>query len=68
MCISLTLVLTLLYIIIIEVNLQGFTESISLRYKGKPTSRAQISSPKSLYLKAVKEPTSGVPELVPLVS
>ena len=54
MCISLTPVLTLLYIVIIEVNLQGFTESVSLRYTGKPISRAQISSPNSLYLKAVK--------------
>ena len=54
MCISLTPVLTLLYIVIIEVNLQGFTESVSLRYTGKPISRAQIRSPNSLCLKAVK--------------
>ena len=54
MCIPLTPVLTLLYFVIIEVYLQCFTESISLRDIGKPTSRAEISSPKSLYLKAIK--------------
>ena len=35
---------------IIEVNLQCFTESVSLRELGKPTSHAEISSPNSLYL------------------
>ena len=47
-------VLTILYAIIIEVFIQRFTESVSLRELGKPTSRAEISSPNSLYLKAVK--------------
>ena len=41
MCIPLTPVLTLLYIVIIEVYLQCFTESVSLRDKDKPTSRAE---------------------------
>ena len=55
MCTLLTPVLTLLYIVKIEVYLQCFTESISLRANGKPTSRgAEISSPSSLYFKAVK--------------
>ena len=54
MCISLTPVLTLLYIAIIEVYLQFFTESVSPRDIGKSTSPAEISSPNSLYLKAVK--------------
>ena len=54
MCIPLTLVLTFLYIVIIEVYLQCFTESVSLRDIGKPTSRAEIISPSSLYFKAVK--------------
>ena len=54
MCIPLTPVLTLLYIAIIEVYLQCFTESVSLRDIGKPTSPAEISSPSSLYFKDVK--------------
>ena len=54
MCIPLHPVLTLLYIVIIEVYLQCFTESVNLRVVGKPTSRAEISSPSSLYFKAVK--------------
>ena len=54
MCILLTPVLTLLYIVIIEVYLQCFTESVSLRDIGKSTSRAEISSPSSLYFKVVK--------------
>ena len=54
MFIPLTPVLTLLYIVIIEIYLQCFTESVSLRDIGKPTSRAEISSPSSLYFKAVK--------------
>ena len=49
-----TPVLTLLYIVIIEAYLQCFTESVSLRDIGKPTSFAEISSPYSLYHKAVK--------------
>ena len=38
----------------IEVYLQFFTESVSVRDIGKPTSRAKISSPSPLYFKAVK--------------
>ena len=40
--------------VIIEVNLQCFTDSVSLRDIDKPTSRAEVSSPSSLYFKAVK--------------
>ena len=54
MCIPLNLVLTLLYIVIIEIYLQCFTDSVILRDIGKPTSRAEISSPSSSYFKAVK--------------
>ena len=54
MCILLTTVLYFITTIIIEVYLQCITESVSLRDIGKPTSRAEISSPSSLYLKAVK--------------
>ena len=54
-----TPVLTLLSIVIIEVYLQCFTESVSLRDIGKPTSRAEISRPSSLYFKAVKGATLG---------
>ena len=54
MCILLTRVLYFNTNAIIEVYLQCFTESVSLRDIGKPTSRAEISSPSSLYLKAVK--------------
>ena len=54
MCIPLTPVLTLLYIVIIEVHLKSFTELVSLRDIGKPTSSAEISSPSSLSFKAVK--------------
>ena len=54
MCIPRTLGLTLLYIVIIEVYLQCFTKSVSLRDIGKPTSRAEIRSRSSLYFKAVK--------------
>ena len=53
MCITLTPVLIFLYIAINEVNLQCFTESVSLRDIGKLTSRAEISRPSSLYYKAV---------------
>ena len=38
---------------------RSFKESVSLRDIGKPTSRAEISSPSSLYLKAVKEANLG---------
>ena len=54
MCIPLNPVLTLLYIVIIKVYLQCFTESVSLRDIGKPTSRAEISRPSSLYFNAGK--------------
>ena len=40
--------------VIIEVYLQWFIASVSLRELGKPTLRAEISSPNSLYLKAVR--------------
>ena len=53
MCIPLTPVLNLLYIVIIEVYLQCYTESVILREIGKPSSHSEISSPNSLYLKAV---------------
>ena len=45
---------TILYAVNIEVFPQCFTESVSLRETGKSTSRAEISSPISSYLKAVK--------------
>ena len=54
MCRPLIPVLTVLYIVIIEVYLQCFTEAVSLRDIGEPTSRAEISTPSSLYFKAVK--------------
>ena len=54
MCIPLTPVLTLVYTVIIEVYLQCFTQAVSLRDISKPTSRAEISNPSSLYFKAVK--------------
>ena len=54
MCILLTPVLYFITTVIIEVYLQCFIESISLRDIGKPTWRAEISSPSSLYLNAVK--------------
>ena len=49
----LTPVLYFLFTVIIEVYSQCFTESVSLRDIGKSTSRAEISSPSSLYFKAV---------------
>ena len=54
MCMPLTPVLYFLFTVIIEVYPQYFTEAVSLRDIGKPTSRAEISSPSSLYLKAVR--------------
>ena len=54
MCIHLTPVLHCITTVLIEVYLLCFTESVSLRDIGKPTSSAEISSPNSLYLKAVK--------------
>ena len=53
MCIHLTPVY-FITTVIIEVYLQFFTESTSLRDIGKPNSRAEISSPNSKYFKAVK--------------
>ena len=49
-----TPVLYFLTTVIIEVYSQCFTESVSLRDIGKSTSRAEISSPSSLYLTTVK--------------
>ena len=55
MFILLTPALYFITTVIIEVYLSVcFTESISLRGIGKSTSRTEISSPSSLYLKAVK--------------
>ena len=54
MCIPLTPVLYFLTTVIIEVHPQCFSESVSLRDICKSTSRAEISSPSSLFLKAVK--------------
>ena len=57
MCIPLTPVLHFLInvILVIEViSLCFITESVSLRDIGKSTSRAEISSRSSIYLKAVK--------------
>ena len=54
MCIPLTPVLYFLTTVIVEVYSQCFTESVSPRDIGKSTSRAEISSPSSLYFKAVK--------------
>ena len=59
MCIRLTPVLCFLYTVIIELYTQCSTESVSLRDIGKSTSRAEISSPSSLYFKAVKEAQIG---------
>ena len=54
MCIPLPPVLTLLYLVTIEVYLQCFTELVSQRDISKPASRAEKGSPSSFYLKAVK--------------
>ena len=54
MCTPLTPVLYFLTTVIIEVYSQCFIESVSLGDIGKSTSRAEISSPSSLYFKAVK--------------
>ena len=59
MCIPLIPVLYFLTTVIIEVYSQCFTESVSLRDIGKPTSRADISSSSSLYFKALKEAHNG---------
>ena len=58
MFIPLTLVVDTISIVKIEVYLHCFIhcfiESVSQRQLGKSTSRAEISSPNSLYFKAVK--------------
>ena len=55
MCILLTAVLYYITTVLIEVYLLCSTESVSLRDIGKRTSRAEISSPSSLHLRAVKK-------------
>ena len=52
MCIPLTPFLYFLTTVIVEVFSQCFAESVSLRDIGMSTSRAEISSPSSLYLMA----------------
>ena len=59
MCILLTPVLYFLTSVIIEVYLQCFTESVSLRDIGKPTWHAEISSSSSLYFNDVKGTHNG---------
>ena len=59
MCVSLTPVLFHITTVIIEIYLQCFIESVSLRDIGKPTSPVEISSPNSLYLKAVEGAHNG---------
>ena len=54
MCIPLTPVLYIITSVIIGVYLQCFPESDSRTEIGKSTSRAEISSPSSIPLKAVK--------------
>ena len=54
MCIYLTPVLYCIATVLIEVYLLCFIDLVSLRDIGKPTLRAEISSPSSSYLKAVK--------------
>ena len=54
MCIHLTPVLYCIITVLIDVYLLCFTESVSLRDIGNPTSRAELSSPSSSYPKAVK--------------
>ena len=49
-----TWVLTILYAVTVEVFLQYFTESISLRELGKSISRLKKVSSNSSYLKALK--------------
>ena len=53
MCIPITTVLFLITTIILEVYPLCVSESVSVRYLGKPTSRPEII-PNSLFLKAVK--------------
>ena len=59
MCIPLTPVLDFVFTVIIDVDSQCFTESVSFRDIGKSTSRAEISRSSFLYFKAVKGALSG---------
>ena len=59
MRVSLTPVFFFKTTVIIEIYLQCFIESVSLRDIGKPTSRAEIGSLSSLYNKAVKGAHNG---------
>ena len=59
MCILLTPLLYCITTVLIEVYLECFTESVGMKDIGKPTSRAEIGSPSSLYLKAVKGAQNG---------
>ena len=59
MCVSLTSVLFFITSVLIEIYLRCFTESVSLRDIGKPTSRAEICCPNSLYFKAAKGAHNG---------
>ena len=54
MCLPLTPVLFCVSTILIEVYPLCFIEAVRLRVVGKPTSRAELSTPNSLYFKAVK--------------
>ena len=54
MCVSLTPVFLLIVTVIIEIYLQCFTESVSLREIGEPISRVELSSPNSLQFRAVE--------------
>ena len=54
MCTLKTPVLLPIITAIIEVSIYCLTETVNLRDIGKPTSRAEISSSSSSYLKAVK--------------
>ena len=63
MCVSMAPVLFFITTVIIEIYLQCFSESVSLRDIGKPTSRAEKSSSSSLYLKAIKRAHNGSAQL-----
>ena len=51
---TLTRVICILYTVLIEISLQCFIGSVSLRGPVMSNSRAEISSSKPLYFKAVK--------------
>ena len=59
MCIPLTPVLLLKIMVKIEVSLQCFIESVSLRAIGKPTSGPELRSLKPLYFKSPKRADFG---------